>query len=268
MIAENLTVHCLICNEERWIWYALRSALPFCSRLILWDTGSTDRTIDIIGQVKSRKISFRSVGLVDSNAITELRNEMIRETETEWFAIVDGDEVWAPALWLEIADIRQDTQAEIIVCPLCYPFPRLGYFSATNDDNFQIAGKKGSYSAKAFRRTKGIHWKGSYGSEEVLFDSGSVISRGDYPGMRMVTTPIWHMTMLERSSLDGETLGRSGKLSIDDPQDVDLIKVSQLTDIPEVFYLDRPSSVMNPFLAECQQLRNKVPFPHPGCELL
>ena len=49
MRAKNrITVHTLVKNEERWIWYALKSVLPFVDQIIVWDTGSTDKTTAII----------------------------------------------------------------------------------------------------------------------------------------------------------------------------------------------------------------------------
>jgi glycosyltransferase involved in cell wall biosynthesis len=174
-VSENLTVHCVVRNEERWIWFALHAALPFCERLMLWDTGSTDETLEIMRCIDSPKIVFRECGPVDAESLTDLRNEMIQETRTDWIAIVDGDEIWPPAAWLEIAHQRRDKEAEVIVIPFLYPFPRLGFFSATNDDDFYIAGMTGSYSAKVFRRAKNIHWHGSYGSEQIRLEGGAGI---------------------------------------------------------------------------------------------
>lgn len=266
-VGDDLTVHCIVRNEERWVWFAVRAALPFCERLLLWDTGSTDGTLEIVRQLASPKITFRQCGNVDAVSLTGLRNEMIRQTRTGWFAVVDGDEVWTPACWVEAAHRRREREAEVIVVPFLYPFPRLGYFSATNDDDFYIAGMTGSYSAKVFRLGKDVHWRGSYGGEEIRL-GGAVVSRGDYPGMRVIGSPVWHMTLLERSSMDGATMGRSGKLHIDDPARSEFLRMERWADLPEVLFHERPSQVPNPFLAQCPQLIGLAPLPHEGCALL
>ena len=45
---DGLTVHCIVKNEERWIWYSLMSVLEHSDKIIVYDTGSSDKTIEII----------------------------------------------------------------------------------------------------------------------------------------------------------------------------------------------------------------------------
>ncbi|MBU1256082.1 hypothetical protein KKA49_00135 [Patescibacteria group bacterium] len=58
MTRIKIIVHCLVKNEERFIWYAIKSVLPFVDKIMVWDTGSTDKTIQIIKSIKSKKISL------------------------------------------------------------------------------------------------------------------------------------------------------------------------------------------------------------------
>jgi len=90
----NLTIHCVVKNEEKWIWFALRSILDIADKVLVYDTGSSDRTVDIIKRIKSKKIIFEEKGEVDAKGLTQLRKDQLKRTKTEWFLILDGDEIW------------------------------------------------------------------------------------------------------------------------------------------------------------------------------
>src|SRR3989344_1504200 len=90
----NLTIHCVVKNEEKWIWFALRSVLDIADKVLVYDTGSSDRTVDIIKSIKSKKIIFEGKGEVDAKGLTKLREEQLKRTKTDWFLILDGDEIW------------------------------------------------------------------------------------------------------------------------------------------------------------------------------
>ena len=112
----SLTAHIMVRNEP-FVWYAVRSVYPHVDKILLWDTGSDDeRTrVDICNLADDdadRKIDVRFVRVdvdetrwntrdwhklrVDSaGKYTKgvVRREMIEATTTDWFMIVDGDEV-------------------------------------------------------------------------------------------------------------------------------------------------------------------------------
>jgi len=89
----NLTVHCVVKNEERWIWFALKSILDIADKILVYDTGSSDRTVDIIKTIKSKKIFFEEKGEVDAKGLAQFRREQLIRTKKEWFLILDGDEI-------------------------------------------------------------------------------------------------------------------------------------------------------------------------------
>ena len=43
-----ITAHCLIKNEENFVWYAIKSVVDFVDKIIVFDTGSTDKTVELI----------------------------------------------------------------------------------------------------------------------------------------------------------------------------------------------------------------------------
>lgn len=109
---ENLTMHMMVKNEERYIRQTLMSTLPYVERAIIVDTGSTDKTIEIIESLISpyssafpapevtllkrqiKKDSRVWDGTHLNQDLTNLRNEMLSRTETDWVWQVDGDEIY------------------------------------------------------------------------------------------------------------------------------------------------------------------------------
>ena len=87
-------MHMMVRNEERFIRTALEAVLPIAKEIIVFDTGSTDDTVKIVGGIKSKKIRLFLKGPVSPSALVGLRNEMAEMTKTEWFFVVDGDEIF------------------------------------------------------------------------------------------------------------------------------------------------------------------------------
>ena len=58
MKEPGITAQMLVKNEEYWIWYSVRSILPFANKVMIFDTGSTDETSKIIGSIHSAKLPF------------------------------------------------------------------------------------------------------------------------------------------------------------------------------------------------------------------
>ena len=90
----KITIHCIIKNEDRWIWYALQSVLPYVEKILIYDTGSTDNTLPIIKSIAFPKIVLEEKGVVDRRGLVALRQEQLERTQTPWFMLLDGDEIW------------------------------------------------------------------------------------------------------------------------------------------------------------------------------
>ncbi len=101
---SGITVHCRVRNEENFVREALLSVLPLAEKILVYDTGSTDATLDKIRSIQSDKIEIVEKAPSDPIGIMEYRNEMIEATETEWFFLVDGDEIYPPESILGIQD--------------------------------------------------------------------------------------------------------------------------------------------------------------------
>lgn len=107
----GLTIHTVIRNEP-FIYYAIKSVYDYADKILLCDTGSDCQiTLDGIARLlqedHGRKIHFQSLPMEDMTSwragterffercemLCSIWNQQIADTETEFFLIVDGDEV-------------------------------------------------------------------------------------------------------------------------------------------------------------------------------
>jgi (heptosyl)LPS beta-1,4-glucosyltransferase len=93
------------CNEEAKIEYALKSAkaCSWCNELLVYDSGSTDRTVEIARKYADR-IEFHK--WIDYS--TSKKN-MTHGAINDWVFILDADEEISPCLAQEIADLPGKT---------------------------------------------------------------------------------------------------------------------------------------------------------------
>lgn len=107
----DLTV-CTVIRDEPFVYYAIKSVYDYVDKILLCDTGSTDPiTLDALARLihedYGKKISFQALMMEDMTrwrvgterflerceALCSIWNQQISETNTEFFLIVDGDEV-------------------------------------------------------------------------------------------------------------------------------------------------------------------------------
>ena len=107
-----ITVHLRVRNEENFCEAALKSVAPVASKVLIVDTGSEDRTLEILKNVPVEK-RIVNVPPADAAGLCEYRNDMAEMTETEWYWIMDGDEVYDPKHLPEITDFLREVPPHI-----------------------------------------------------------------------------------------------------------------------------------------------------------
>jgi glycosyltransferase involved in cell wall biosynthesis len=199
-----IAAHCLVKNEENFIWYAVKSVIDFVDQIIIFDTGSEDKTVEIIKKLITeypQKIIFEEKGPADKVRHTELRNEMIQKTNTDWFMVLDGDEVWSGnAIKEAIEEIRKN-KFECLVAPFYLCVGDIFHYSARGAYN--IRGNIIHATPRFFRRNAGIYWQGSYDNDFLADVSGKPIFEKNDVGF--ISGKFWHVSHLRRSSVDDET---------------------------------------------------------------
>lgn len=237
-IWANTIVH----NEENFIWFALMSVVDYVDKILVWDTGSTDRTVDIIKEViktKGEKIIFKEVGKASITEFTKMRQAMLNESKCDWILILDGDEVW----WKNsIVGIRReieenDLELEAVAVPFFNLVGDIFHYQSQLAGQYKLLGKKGHLTVKAVnRKLPGLHWSGPYGKEGLFDRSNRLIQEKQGDRLIFMELPFLHFTHLRRSS---KTVGKyKYDLGKRFPKDFKY---------PEVLYRERPHLVPSPW---------------------
>ncbi len=116
---------CLIIrNEERCLDQCLSSIRPFIDEIIVVDTGSTDKSLDIAKTYGARLSSFPWV-----DDFAAARNEALKQARGEWVLSIDADETLRPLPSQELKNILQDPE-KVAYRTLISPGP--GWTEMTN----------------------------------------------------------------------------------------------------------------------------------------
>ena len=165
----KIWAHTVFQNEERWLWYSVTSVIDYVDKLLLWDTGSTDKSWEIAKLLKNKygdKIELRQYGSVTPEEFPIVRQEMLDATIADWFIVVDGDEIW----WDEsiskvISKINEvGDETETIVVPNYNVVGDIFHYFDNKLGRYQFGNLKGNYAMRAVKRTiKGLHSEGRHG---------------------------------------------------------------------------------------------------------
>ncbi len=238
----KLTVQTVVKNEDRWVYFALQSVLPFVEKILVFDTGSTDKTVEAIKSTNSSKIIFEEKGLVDGEGLVKLRREQLEMTKTEWFLLLDGDEIWPRQQLRKLLEEAEKSPPDTLAI-----FNRVKncigdvyHLLPESAGRYKISDIKGNLNTRLIKKIPGLQISGSY-PLEYYFDGNGPIQ--DQTG-KMVFADVWylHASFLKRStSAAGKVSGSFGRSRI-------WQKGLNLSadELPEVFFLPRPPFVPDP----------------------
>lgn len=240
----KITSHMVVKNEDRFIYYAINSVLPFVDRLFITDTGSSDKTLQIIKLIRNNKISFESKNINGPNDISKIRNNQLAETATDWFWVVDGDEVYPQSLVKEILKLleeRGDSLEGIVVGR----YDLLGdiyHYQSESVGTYNLFGRHGHYILRLLnkKRIPGLHVAGDYPNEGYYDQDGIPIIKHSPDKYKFTKGRIFHAMYLRRSTL-GANLNntfnrRKEKIELGIP-------MTKKVPLPEVFKLPHPKYV-------------------------
>lgn len=245
--------HTLVKNEERYLWFAVESVINYLDKLLLWDTGSTDKTKDIIKLLKRKhkvKIETRFLGEVTPDEFTKVRQEMLKLTKSDWFVIIDGDEVWWDNRIKELTDfIRQSNNK--------YESVVNGYYNIVGDifhyqeeaaGMYVIDDARGHINIRAVNRNiTGLHFSKPHGQQGLYDGSGVLIQERNIDERYHIKEKAYlHFTNVVRSSSragDSKVPKRKIKLKYE-------LGNSFTRDFyyPEVFFRERPDIIPSPWM--------------------
>ena len=230
----NITTHTIVKNEEKWIKPALLSVIKHVDTMLVWDTGSSDKTVEIIKSINSSKIKFKQCGKVNRRQLTDLRNDQIKATQTSWFIILDGDEVWPEKnikkLLKAVKNAKPSTIALVNKTRNC--IGDISHYLPDSKGKYQIGEWMGHLNIRAIKKLKGLKVVGMYPLEAYQLKGKSL---QDQPKkLEFIDTWYLHLTHLKRSGFFHQlnVIDRIKKLKIFGTR----IKLLQ-HEIPEVFKL-------------------------------
>ncbi|HBC72904.1 MAG: Glycosyl transferase family 2 [Candidatus Amesbacteria bacterium GW2011_GWB1_47_19] len=247
MTGPSLTVHCLVKNEQRWIWFALKSILDYADEILVWDTGSTDRTVETVNGLNSPKIKFKQMAVSSPEEHTALRQQMLKATHSDWFFILDGDEVWWRESVRQVREaIKNNPGMAGIITPFYNAVGDVFHHQTPDAIHYRIHEFFGGFTIRAInRRLPGLHLANPHGRQEYR-TRGIALQNLPRHRLLFVDAPYLHLTHLHRSvgrSHDRSTLKRVMKyryeLGTNFPHDFVF---------PDVFYLTRSDTAPSPFI--------------------
>ncbi len=228
-------------NEDRFIWYAISSVLPYVVKLLIFDTGSTDNTVFIIKSFNDKKIIFQEKGNVDAEELAKLRQQQIEMTKTDWIWILDGDEVYPQKTAEKVVKLTENKSLYGIIVNRYDLLGDIYHFQDEKIGVYNQFGKIGHYVLRLInkKRFKKLQVMGRYPNEYFADSSGRSIKNYGKDKFAFVEEKIFHAMYLKRSTLGGnlkETLNRS-------KQKIELGKKIDDKELPEVFFQKRPEMV-------------------------
>lgn len=251
MRKKSIWVHMLVKNEERYLWYAVMSVIDYVDKVLLWDTGSGDKTLKIIDgikKVKGEKIDFKEIGGVTSEEFTKIRQQMLDLTKSDWFLIVDGDEVWWEESIKQVINAIEEEgdSLETIVSPYFNIVGDIYHYQEKSAGRYQIDERFGHINIRVMNRNiPGLHFEKPHGQQGLYDQDGTLIQERPKKFRKFIDAPYLHFTNMVRSSSykeDTKVPKRSLKfkheIGISFPKDFKY---------PEVFYQERPKIIPSPW---------------------
>ena len=183
----KIWAHTIVHNEEGFIWYAVMSVIDYVDKIIIYDTGSTDRTPHILKEIKKvykKKVSIKTCGPVDKYQFSSLRQEMLDRSHCDWIIILDGDEVWWYDSVRRVEDLinREGTKLNAIAVPFYNVIGDIYHYQEEIAGRYKLLGREGNLQIKAInRKIPGLHIEQPYGSEGFYKATESFNYTADQP---------------------------------------------------------------------------------------
>lgn len=77
----------IVKNEEKYLFQCLDSVKDIVDEIIIVDTGSTDKTVEI-----AKKFGAEIHYFMWNNSFSDARNESLKYATKDWIFIMDGDD--------------------------------------------------------------------------------------------------------------------------------------------------------------------------------
>lgn len=242
MSKKNIWTNTIVHNEENFIWFAIMSVVDYVDKVLVWDTGSTDKTVEIIRgirKIKGDKVDFREIGEVGEKDFPKVRQEMLERSNCDWILVLDGDEIWWENSIKKVLDKiqKEGGKVEGIVVPMIVPVGDIYHLQEEKAGKYNLAGRIGHLSLRAInKKIPGLHVDWPYGKESYLDVNNLPVQ--ERKNIIFLDAPYLHVTHLKRSSQKRRY--NKFKYEIGKPASFDF-------KFPEVFLLPYPKIIPSPW---------------------
>lgn len=244
-MTSGITTHTVVKNEDRFIWYVVMAVIDHVDKMIIYDTGSQDHTYEILKSIDNPKIHLEQHPITDPDQVTALRQKQLELTTTDWFLILDGDEVWWGDAISQVITTTKKADKNLwgIITPTVNCIGDIYHYQDARAGKYTFAGRTGHLAVRAIRRNiPGLYIKDTYPLEGYFDRSDKLVTDYDEK-LRFQDKGYLHLTNLSRSTLHKDTaISREKKYEIGH-------RFSSDFEYPEVFSLSRPALVPDPFIA-------------------
>lgn len=259
-----ITAHTLIKNEENFIWYSVMSVIDYIDELLIWDTGSDDKTKEIVKEIIKKfpdKINYDEFKDIDEHEYSNLRQAMLDKTNTDWIMILDGDEIWWEDSIKNTVNFinNKGKNYEAIIVPTTNLVGDIFHYQESNAGQYIFGNKKGHYALRFINKNiPGLHIGDIYGKEGFFDNENKPIQNRDPNKIAFLDNPYLHATHLARSKNDSNVMQRNRKLKhelgIRFPNDFYY---------PESFFIEKPQIVPNIWKKTDLNFKIKAPLETP-----
>jgi glycosyltransferase involved in cell wall biosynthesis len=149
----NISAVIIAKNEEEKVVDCIKSVL-WCGEIILIDTGSTDKTVELAKKLGAKVYKYEKGGYSD------WRNEGLKRAGKDWILYIDTDERVTPVLCEEIKDKLRIKNSEFGA----YAIPRRNIILGRE---MKHGGWWPDYVKRLFRKNKLKKWTGDLHEEPV-----------------------------------------------------------------------------------------------------
>jgi len=141
---NKLTLCMIVRNEERRLPQCLESIKPYVNEIIIVDTGSSDRTIEIAGEYGARIFQHPW-----EDDFSLHRNQSLSYATGDWILIMDADEVLAPGSGALLRRTIREANPETT-----------HFFCQLIDENHDGSTRSISSACRIFRNKMGFRYQG------------------------------------------------------------------------------------------------------------
>ncbi|MEW5956166.1 MAG: glycosyltransferase [Chloroflexota bacterium] len=134
----------IVKNEQKSLAACLKSIGDFASELIIVDTGSTDRTVEI---ARAFGAQVRHFDWIDDFAAA--RNESLKDASGEWILWLDADDQLSPQNLARLKQALVSGQADVYACRV------------VSQGTALKTSQTATYHLRLFRNRRGLHFAGA-----------------------------------------------------------------------------------------------------------